>query len=108
MRGNFREDSKMPTGSRHCPESQYVFALSGGSRATVVEARGEGVPHFPLLIHLLFEIPMTAAFFTCGLKDCMRILPFSIERSLPHGLRFRSYKNISAKTFKLQSIAAVN
>ena len=62
----------------------------------------------PLFIHLLLEIPMPAALLAGGHKDRVRIPPFVLlQGALPHGLRFRTHKNIFSESFELESIAAI-
>src|SRR5258707_5774767 len=68
---------------------------------------GKRIIHFPLLCYFLFDIPMPPAFLTAGLKDRVCVLPFGIEGALPHGLGFRTHKNIWTEAFKLQAIAAL-
>src|SRR6266542_1131802 len=100
MCGNFREYAKMTTRSRHCPETNLPSLKGRGTRA-------EDISHLPLLFYLLFEIPVSSAFFTSWLKDRMSLFPLGIQCSLPHCLRFRTNKNIFAEAFKLQSITTI-
>ena len=63
--------------------------------------------HVPIFIHLLFEIPMTAAFLAGGEEDRVGLIPFPGERALPHRLRLGAHKNIFAEAFELQAVAAI-